>query len=638
MTKHFIKIFFLFLSIAGFSQNLVINPSFETFTTCPLGPGSFGIQTWVQPYPVGPGCSTADYYNACNTNGFADVPTNFLGTENALTGVAYAGIMLYETNNPCTPPSGSNYREYIEGTLSSPLVAGKTYSVSMHISLPENVMFGSDDIGIYFSNSAVNLACPPPLTSTVLAFTPQLQYAGVAVTNMIGWTLLQWTYTAVGGEQYLTIGNFKDDANTDGICANTTSAYRFAYYYIDDVSVTVTPPSSTLNTTASAINLLCNNQCSGTATAAPSSGTAPYTYLWNNGQTSVTATGLCAGNYSVLVTDAASATASATVVVNQPAAITASTTVTQTSCGNATGTANVSAAGGSPSYTYSWSSGQTVQSISNLTAGNYSVTITDANGCTQTATANISTANGPTVTATSTSTSCTGSVNGTATANTAGGAAPYTYLWSNGASTSSATGLAAGNYSVVVTDNNGCSSTMVVAVSAGAGPTVNISPDVSINIGSSANLSASGGINYSWSPAGGLSCTTCANPVADPTSTTQYCVLVTDASGCSDSACVTVYVELPCGEFYLPNAFSPNNDNENDAFKAYIEPSCVLEFKLVIYSRWGEKVFETTDVIKSWDGYLNGVVSNTAVYAYYCTAKLTNGKEIDKKGNVSLVK
>jgi len=214
--KLFINLFFvsMFISIETNSQNLVVNPSFENFTNCPLGPGNFNnyVQTWVNAYTTN-ACSSPDYYNGCNTNTFAGVPVNFLGNQAAATGVAYSGIMLFDSNsnlsNPCLPPKGNDYREYILGNLSSPLIAGKIYNVSFSISLPDNIMYASDDIGVYLSSTNPILTCPPPLTPTVLSYTPQLNYTGAPVTNTTGWTLLQWTYTATGGEQYIVIGNLK---------------------------------------------------------------------------------------------------------------------------------------------------------------------------------------------------------------------------------------------------------------------------------------------------------------------------------------------------------------------------------------------------------------------------------------------
>ena len=193
-------------------------------------------------------------------------------------------------------------------------------------------------------------------------------------------------------------------------------------------------------------------------------------------------------------------------------------------------------------------------------------------------------------------------------------------------------------YSVTITDSHGCTQIATTNIASGNGPTANAGPDVTIQSGSATVLASSGGVTYSWSPTTALNNPSVSNPVASPSVTTTYCVLVSNAGGCSDSACVTVYVELPCGEFYLPSAFSPNNDSENDVFKAYINPDCVKEFKLIIYNRWGENVFETEDVTHAWDGMFHGSMSNSAVYAWYCRAEFTNGNKIDRKGNVSLVR
>lgn len=169
-------------------------------------------------------------------------------------------------------------------------------------------------------------------------------------------------------------------------------------------------------------------------------------------------------------------------------------------------------------------------------------------------------------------------------------------------------------------------------------PSVSVSGNVTITYGNTTTLSASGGGTYVWSPATGLDNTTGSSVISGTTSNTLYCVTVTNAAGCTDSACVNVTVEVTCGELYLPNAFSPNGDGENDDFHAYIHPLCVTEFKLVIYNRWGEKVFETEDVTQVWNGEFRGTMSNPAAYAFYCKAKFTNGNEVFKEGNVSLVR
>lgn len=463
-------------------------------------------------------------------------------------------------------------------------------------------------------------------------------------------------------------------------------------------------------------NVICNGGNTGSANAIPSSGTAPFTYAWSNGQSSQVATGLVAGNYTCMVTDAAGCSSTQTISVTEPTPMTSSVFVSIASCGQSNAVATVLAGGGNSPYGYLWTNGQTTSSATALAAGNYTCVVTDAGGCTHSAIATIVNGNGPVPTISAqTSTSCNGGNNGTATASATGGTAPYTFVWSNGQTSQTAsglsstvyivtvtdaggctntqtvsiaqpamivvnststpagcglsnglatagasggtgaytyswsngqgsqiaTGLAAGSYTVTVIDANGCTQTGVTTVGQSAGPTANAGADVTIMEGSATSLGASGGLIYAWSPSAGLNNPAIANPTASPTITTTYCVIVTDAGGCSDSACVTVYVvpePIPCGEFYLPNAFSPNQDSENDEFKAYIPPSCVKEFKLKIFNRWGDKIFESDDVTKTWNGEYNGEPANAAVYTYFVHAELTNGDVIDRKGNISLVR
>lgn len=476
------------------------------------------------------------------------------------------------------------------------------------------------------------------------------------------------------------------------------------------------PCSGGINVSTSQTNVLCNGQCTGTATVTVSGGTQPYTYNWSGGQSTNAITGLCAGTYTVLVSDAASITNTATVTITQPSAITSSVTVTHTQCGNSTGSAIVTASGGTGNLTYSWApSGGNSSIATGLGAGNYTCTITDANGCTNIVTVNIQNSNGPNLTISSqTNVLCNGTSTGSASVSVSGGISPYTYNWSNGVSTSSATGLSAGTYTVTVTDASGCSNTQTVVItqppvitgtitttqascgqsdgsatitssggispytylwstssssstitglSAGNysvivadangcsqtftttiinsnGPTAVAGTAATIISGSSVQLSASGGGSYSWSPSAGLSCTNCSNPIATPSQTIEYCVWVTDANGCSDSACVIIHVELPCmNHYYMPNAFSPNNDGENDNMQVHFtNVSCVREYKLIIYDRWGEKVFESINPSEAWNGTHKEKIMNTQTLVYLLRIVFTDGTTVNKQGNISLVR
>ncbi|HLG38963.1 MAG TPA: gliding motility-associated C-terminal domain-containing protein, partial [Chitinophagaceae bacterium] len=162
-----------------------------------------------------------------------------------------------------------------------------------------------------------------------------------------------------------------------------------------------------------------------------------------------------------------------------------------------------------------------------------------------------------------------------------------------------------------------------------------------ITLGGNSQLTATGGGSYSWSPSTGLSCITCQNPMTSPQQTTNYCVTVTDTNGCTSTACLTILVEIPCGEeilkTLLPNAFSPNNDGTNDQL-CIPANLCIDAFNLKIYDRWGEKVFESESISKCWDGMFHEKPLNSGVFVYYFVAKLISGEPFSQKGNISLVR
>ncbi|MBF2709303.1 MBG domain-containing protein, partial [Flavobacterium soyangense] len=183
-----------------------------------------------------------------------------------------------------------------------------------------------------------------------------------------------------------------------------------------------------------------------------------------SGGTAATASGLAAGSYTVTVTDANGCTATRNFTITQPSAIsTATGSQTNVSCnGGTNGSASVSPSGGTAGYTYTWSpSGGTAATASGLAAGSYAVTVTDANGCTATRNFTITQPSAiSTATGSQTNVSCNGGTNGSASVSPSGGTAGYTYTWSpSGGTAATATGLAAGSYTVTVTDANGCTAT-----------------------------------------------------------------------------------------------------------------------------------------------------------------------------------
>lgn len=310
-------------------------------------------------------------------------------------------------------------------------------------------------------------------------------------------------------------------------------------------NVTITQPTQlTANITAQT-DASCFGGNDGTATVTAGGATAPYLYLWSNGETNATAAALAANSYSVTVTDNNGCTETASVTIGQPQQLTAVIpTFTNVSCnGGNDGSATVTAAGGTPGYTYLWddANAQATAAATGLIANSYTVIVTDANGCVATGSVNITQ---PTALVSSvfsfTHVSCNGGSNGSVTVASGGGTSPYTYQWSNGQTGTTASSLVAGNYSVTVTDANNCQVVVNHTVSEPAVLTAAIvnSTDVSCFGGNdgSATVQPQGGFppySYSWS-SGGNQATD--NNLVNGLNT----VSVIDINGCIANASVTL--------------------------------------------------------------------------------------------------
>lgn len=406
-------------------------------------------------------------------------------------------------------------------------------------------------------------------------------------------------------------------------------------------TATVTVAGGTSSITASVTTTPANcGTANGSATVTPSGGAAPYTYAWSpSGGTGATASNLNSGAYSVIITDAGGC--SITQSVNVPALGGPSVNVnnvTNASCGQSNGSASVTATGGSTPYTYAWSpSGGTGASASNLAAGSYSVTVTDATGCAVSETVTITGGAAITLTGNVTNENC-GQNNGQVVTTLTGGTAPYTYTWSpSGGSGANLTGAHTGTYTVTVTDAGGCSATQTFTIGVIGSLPVTVNPaTATIDEGDTVKLTASGGATYSWTPATSLTCATCDTTFAHPSATTTYHVTVTDANGCSGTADVIVYVNPVCSkEIFVPSIFSPNGDGTND--QQCVMGNCIAELNFNIYNRWGERVFHTEDPASCWDGTYKGKRVNAGVFVYKMTARLLNGEEIIRSGNITVV-
>jgi hypothetical protein len=227
---------------------------------------------------------------------------------------------------------------------------------------------------------------------------------------------------------------------------------------VTSISVTITEPSALDLTAGFQSDPLCANGMDGSATVGATGGVQPYTYSWNNGSTGTSLSMLSAGTYTAFVTDGNGCTDSVSVILTDPAAISIAESLSDPRCfeGN-TGSIDLTVSGGTPAYTYQWNTTppQTGATANNLTAGTYSCTVTDNNGCTETYSGTLNEPPALLIELDSVDATA-GQMNGQAWVTASGGTPPYTYLWSTGATTDTIQNLFAGNYTLTVTDANGC--------------------------------------------------------------------------------------------------------------------------------------------------------------------------------------
>lgn len=223
--KYNIYLVLILLSFNSRSQNLVNNPSFETSWECPVNNGQFGVSDWYRPLNHQ---GTADYLNTCSVSFAYGIPENVYGNQSPYEGQGYCGSILYDENF-------IESREYMQIQLTTPLIANQDYYVSFYVSLGEQCRFATSNIQALLTNNAVT----GNGTMQNIPLTPQIS-GNVIVDNTSGWTEISGTYHAVGGEQFLTIGNFNNDAQTQLLTVIPVFGISRAYYYFDNVSVTAT--------------------------------------------------------------------------------------------------------------------------------------------------------------------------------------------------------------------------------------------------------------------------------------------------------------------------------------------------------------------------------------------------------------
>lgn len=328
----------------------------------------------------------------------------------------------------------------------------------------------------------------------------------------------------------LAPGTYTVTVSDDNMCSATAS-------------VTITEPSAVEVAVDNTTNATCGDD-TGEISITASGGAGSYTYSWSNGMMIEGLTGLNPGIYNVTVTDMAGCTATATAEVASNIstdALTVSTSATDDNCGAMDGTAIVdNVTGGSGNYTYAWANGETTSSISNLAAGVYPVTVTDANtGCSGVGSATIGSLGGPNATVDNVAdVTCNGGADGEIMITVIGGAG-NTYAWSNGETTEDISGLSAGNYTGTITSSNGCEFIVNATVNEPMPiefdfETANDDCGSGNGAASAVNITGgSGGYSYLWS-----NNETTASLFNIPGGV--YSVTITDGSGCTGTGEVEV--------------------------------------------------------------------------------------------------
>jgi gliding motility-associated-like protein len=597
------------------------------------------------------------------------------------------------------------------------------------------------DVNGCVDSATVNIEEPDSLILTLLGVTDVLcngaSTGAVSVNTAGGTTAYSYQWTNGGGS----------NEDLSGASAGTyTLTVTDANNCTDQLTATIAEPAA-LSINLVGTDILCSGGADGEIDATVNGGVIPYTYAWTgpNGYTNNTedVTGLTGGTYTLSVTDSNNCILTQTITINEPTDVVITFSDSPVNCfGGNDGSLTASVvSGGTAPFSFQWdaaANNQLTATATGLTAGTYTVTVTDANGCVYTSSASVTEPQAPlSILMDSTNISCAGYNDGTGTASVSGGTPGYSYLWNDpqAQTTATATDLPSGNFQVTVTDANGCVITGSVnieapnainisavsdstncfgeatggisvvasggtgigfAYSIDGGETFQSSPDffnlpagiydeiivqdlgsniaclspltsatvyeqpyftfevvpgdttlqleesvnLSLNV-TSPNYTNSDIAQVSWFPSTGLNCTDCVNPtVLTYDSYTEYTATVyyygDDNELCNAVASTIIIVENNLA-LYIPNAFTPSNyDNVNNRFEVYGEG---IEYvTMQVYNRIGEKIFESSNQQVGWDGTYKGELQNPGVYTYYVSVEYLDGKVIDRKGSVTLIR
>jgi gliding motility-associated-like protein len=622
MQKHVYALLSIVASVsAGFSQtNLVPNPGFEEYDDCPVC--CYTIQTSLTSFPYvsdwfAPTAGTSDYFNTC-------------GDESTSGGIPNTYWWGYNPSHLCDGMVGffayedfSSYREYISTQLFEPLVAGVQYYVEFYATTAFNPCSGglydfiiaTDEVGAYFSDDAITEWS----TYDYLDVEPQIQNEeGIYLEDSATWYKISGIYTAVGGEQYITIGTFVSDEDIDYVYMHDEepgSCLLSSYIFVDDVVVT---EYTGVEPTIPGEVILCEGE-----TVDLSGPFGAVSYTWSTGDTTQTITVGTEGEYSLSVFLACD-----TMYYNFNVFVSPTEdTSTYTNLELCTTDFPIILTGEPGYIDYEWNTGWYNDSLTVTEGGVYVVTA--SNICNIHKDTIVIDALDPadvvldigndTLICTNDPWNLVADATGLFN----------TYNWNTGETTPSINITEPGTYQI--TAENICGTWFdEIIVQAG---TILQKPD----LGPDVVLCEEDGITevtlsapeqecyYFWNTLETTPSIIVHAPGTYWLECTNICGKVSD----------TVNVQL-CTYIYIPNAFSPNGDGVNDILAPVYYPNVQL-ISFEIYNRWGELVFQTSDITKGWDGTFNNENQPMETYTYIVVFN-EYGYNAIKTGNITLVR
>lgn len=467
-------------------------------------------------------------------------------------------------------------------------------------------------------------------------------------------TLCSTDSLLIGSTWYYPPGNYVETLTAANGCDSTINLSLNAIICEISGSTSIQP-------------IACHGDATGILRFSVENGTPPFTYTWQQFNGGLSGSGnlaalnatesidnLPVGSYLVTIQDSYGNDVVLTASITEPPALANSFVLSDfngygLAChGDQQGTLAAMPQGGTPPYAFAWSNGSGQNALSGLPAGNYALTITDGVGCTLTAQAVLSEPAALLLSAEFTDPGCDGFDTGIAEIQAvSGGVPPYQYAFSGqdfGAETNYA-GLTEGPYTLTVMDASGCLQDTSATLVASIIPNLEAGPDVEIQLGYAQTLQAAVDLvpqTIQWTPSTGLSCSDCLKPVASPHETTLYTLLVISKDGCQAIDSLRVRLLKP-RIYYIPNAFSPNDDGDNDYFTVFGDIAVSQVKSLRVYSRWGELLFERSNFPANapdygWDGRFRGKPMGPGVFVWRAEIEFLDGAVAEEKGEVTIVR